>query len=58
MGDDIFSYKLSNLSRSNGGDSLSFYPLGEVVHHDKKVFALARGFREGSKYVDALSNKQ
>jgi len=57
MGDDIFPNKFSDLCRFNGGNSLSFYPLDEVIHCDKKVLVLTCGLGEGSEYVHALSSK-
>jgi len=49
--DDIFSDKLSNVSCDNGGDSLSFNSLSEIIHRNKKVFTLSGGARKGSKDV-------
>jgi len=57
-GDDILPNKLSNISRSDGGNSLGFYPLAKVIYRDKKVITLTRGFGERSQYVHTLSSKR
>jgi len=55
--DDIFSNKISDLDCNNIGNSLSLYPLCEVVHHDKEVLALTHVLGEGFKCVHAPSCK-
>ena len=55
--DDIFLNEISELGRSNGGDSLNFYPHGQVIHRNKKVLALSRGLRERFEYIYAPCSK-
>ena len=52
-GNDVPLDKLAHFCCGNGGDDLSFDPLGEVVYGHKKVLALARGFGEGAKNIHA-----
>jgi len=55
--DDVSPDEFSYLNCGDGGDGFCFYPLGKLVHHYKKVFALTRGFGEGPKYVHAPRSK-
>ena len=54
---DILPNELLNLGHSNRGNSLSFYPLGKVIHRDKKALALTCGFGERAEYIHAPSSK-
>ena len=57
-GDDIFSDKLPDFSRSDGTDDLSFHPFGEIIDHNKEVLPLTCGFGKGSQYVHSPGGKR
>jgi len=55
--DDALPDEFFDFSCGYGGNNLSFYPLREIVHHNKKVITVSCGFGERPQYVHAPSSK-
>jgi len=57
-GDVVLSNKLSNLSCSDVGDNLYFYPFYQGIHSNEQVLALACGCRERPLDIHPPGGKQ
>jgi len=55
--DNILLDEFLNLGRRNGGNALNLYPFGKIIHRNKKVLALTRGFGERAEYIHPPSSK-
>lgn len=58
VGDDIFIDKLSHFRHGDGNDDLNLYPFYKVIHRNKEVLSLIRGFWEMFQYVHSPSGKR